>query len=87
MGAYLKALPFSCRLRSLATTSQEPDVSCDEDELSASPAGSSGLLSGPANLKSTLTRVAQLAVQAIPNADGAGLSPIGRRRWSGPAGL
>ncbi len=49
-------------------------MSRHEEQFSASLAGLSALLSGPGALKETLTRVAHLAVQAIPNADGAGLT-------------
>lgn len=46
----------------------------DEDELAASLAGLSGLLSSHEALEQTLVRVAEFAVQAIPGADGAGLT-------------
>ena len=46
----------------------------DEDVLAASLAGLSGLLSGHRTLEDTLVRVAAFAVQAIPGADGAGLT-------------
>jgi GAF domain-containing protein len=49
-------------------------VSQDEDDFTASLAGLSGLLSGSGALTTTLVRVAHLAVQAIPQADGAGLT-------------
>ena len=46
----------------------------DEDELAASLTGLAGLLSGHRALEDTLVRVAEFAVQAIPGADGAGLT-------------
>lgn len=46
----------------------------DEDLLAASLAGLAGLLSGHRALEDTLVRVASFAVQAIPGADGAGLT-------------
>ena len=44
----------------------------DEDDFLASMTGLSGLLSGSGALETTLVRVAHLAVQAIPNAEGEG---------------
>lgn len=44
------------------------------DELAASLAGLSGLLSSSRALETTLVRVAEFAVQAIPGAEGAGLT-------------
>lgn len=46
----------------------------DEDDLAAGLAGLAGLLSGERALEETLVRVAQYAVQAIPGAQGAGLT-------------
>jgi GAF domain-containing protein len=46
----------------------------DEDLLNASLAGLAGLLSSSRALEDTLVRVAEFAVQAIPGADGAGLT-------------
>lgn len=46
----------------------------DEEELAASLAGLSGLLSGKSALTDTLVRVAEYAVRAIPGAQGAGLT-------------
>jgi GAF domain-containing protein len=46
----------------------------DEVELAASLTGLAGLLSGHRALEDTLVRVAEFAVQAIPGADGAGLT-------------
>ncbi len=46
----------------------------DDDELAASSAGLSGLLSGHRSLEQTLVRVAEFAVRAIPGAEGAGLT-------------
>lgn len=46
----------------------------DGYELAASLAGLSGLLSGHRALEQTLVRVAEFAVQAVPGADGAGLT-------------
>ncbi len=46
----------------------------DEYDFTASLAGLSGLLTGSQALTTTLVRVAHLAVQAIPQADGAGLT-------------
>ena len=54
----------------------------DKDDLSAALRGMSTMLTGPGNLEETLTRVAEFAVQAIPGADGAGLTLLaeGQRR-------
>jgi GAF domain-containing protein len=46
----------------------------DEAELKASLSGLAGLLSSHRALEDTLVRVAEFAVQAIPGADGAGLT-------------
>lgn len=46
----------------------------DDDRLAASLTGLSGLLSGPRALEETLVRIAQFAAQAIPGAEGAGLT-------------
>ena len=46
----------------------------DEDDLAASLTGLAGLLSSHRALEDTLVRVAEFAVQAIPGADGAGLT-------------
>lgn len=51
-----------------------------EDELAASLESLSALLSGPAALEQTLTHVAELAVQAIPGAEGAGLTLLEKDR-------
>lgn len=45
-----------------------------QDDLADSLTGLAGLLSGAGDLGATLVRVAHLAVQAIPDADGAGLT-------------
>lgn len=45
-----------------------------DDELATSLTGLSGLLTGHQLLEQTLVRVAELAVQAIPGAHGAGLT-------------
>ncbi len=45
-----------------------------DDELATSLTGLSGLLTGHQVLEQTLVRVAELAVQAIPGAQGAGLT-------------
>lgn len=46
----------------------------DDDQFAASLSGLSGLLTDHRPLEATLVRVAQFAVQAIPGADGAGLT-------------
>lgn len=46
----------------------------DEDDLATSLAGLSGLLTGHQVLEQSLLRVAELAVQAIPGAEGSGLT-------------
>jgi GAF domain-containing protein len=46
----------------------------DEDELAASLSGLTGLLSSHRALEDTLVRIAEFAVQAIPGAQGAGLT-------------
>jgi GAF domain-containing protein len=46
----------------------------DEDDLVAALSGLSGLIPARSRLEDTLTQVAQFAVQAIPRADGAGLT-------------
>jgi len=48
----------------------------DDDDLAASLAGLAGLLTGVRPLRETLTHVAEFAVQAIPGADGAGLTML-----------
>lgn len=48
----------------------------DDDALAAGLVGLSGLLSGSGELGETLVRVAGFAVQAIPGADGAGLTML-----------
>lgn len=57
------------------------DAANDEDDLQASLEGMSQLLAGTLSLEQLLTRVAQFAVQAIPGADGAGVTmyEAGRR--------
>ena len=50
------------------------DQDKDQDDLSAALRGMSTMLTGPGNLEETLTHVAEFAVQAIPGADGAGLT-------------
>ncbi len=58
------------------------DQDKDQDDLSAALRGMSTMLTGPGNLEETLTHVAEFAVQAIPGADGAGLTLLaeGQRR-------
>lgn len=51
-----------------------------EDDLSLSLEDLARLLTGETSLKSTLTRVATLAVQAIPGAEGAGLTLLEQDR-------
>jgi GAF domain-containing protein len=48
----------------------------DNEELAAGLAGLSGLLTGHRALRETLTDIAEFAVQAIPGADGAGLTML-----------
>jgi GAF domain-containing protein len=48
----------------------------DEEDLQASLAGLSGLLTGSRPLRESLVDVAQFAVSAIPGADGAGLTML-----------
>ncbi|WP_261556760.1 GAF and ANTAR domain-containing protein [Frankia tisae] len=48
----------------------------DEDDLAASLSGLSGLLTGLRPLRETLIQIAELAVQAIPGAEGAGLTML-----------
>jgi GAF domain-containing protein len=48
----------------------------DHDELTAGLAGLSGLLTGHQPLRDTLTHIAEFAVQAIPAAEGAGLTML-----------
>lgn len=58
-----------------ARSSDERDEGDEEDErLAASVDGLAGLTSGSVPLRDLLTRVARYAVQAIPGADGAGLT-------------
>lgn len=52
----------------------------DDDELAGSLTELSGLLTGRSNLEQTLVRVAELAVHAIPGAQGAGLTLLERDR-------
>lgn len=54
----------------------------DENELTASLAGLSGLLTGEQAIEKTLVQIGDLAVRAIPGADGAGLTMLesGRRQ-------
>jgi GAF domain-containing protein len=47
-----------------------------DEDLTASLAGLSGLLTGHRPLRETLTEIAEFAVQAIPGADGAGLTML-----------
>lgn len=47
-----------------------------DDDLTASLSGLSGLLTDHRPLRETLTEIAQFAVQAIPGADGAGLTML-----------
>ena len=54
--------------------------SMEEDDLASSLQGLSVLSTGELPLKELLIRVARYAVQAIPNADGAGLTLIEQRR-------
>jgi len=60
----------------------DQDQDKDQDDLSAALRGMSTMLTGPGNLEETLTHVAEFAVQAIPGADGAGLTLLaeGQRR-------
>lgn len=51
-----------------------------DDDLSQSLAGLSGLLTGHRPLRDTLTEIADFAVQAIPNAEGAGLTMLENSR-------
>ena len=51
-------------------------VAVDEGDLTASLAGLSGLLTDHWPLSETLTEIAEFAVQAIPRADGAGLTML-----------
>lgn len=46
----------------------------DDDELTASLAGLSGLVNGQRSFEQSLVRVAEFAVRAIPGAEGAGLT-------------
>ena len=48
----------------------------DDDDLPASLAGLSGLLTGHRPLRDVLVNIAEFAVQAIPGADGAGLTML-----------
>jgi transcriptional regulator with GAF, ATPase, and Fis domain len=48
----------------------------DDDELDASLTGLSGLLTGHRPLRETLVHIAEFAVQAIPGAEGAGLTML-----------
>lgn len=58
-----------------------PGAAVDEDdELATSLGGLSALLSGHAALETTLVRVATLAVEAIPGAEGAGLTLLEQDR-------
>lgn len=52
------------------------EVAADDDALVASLAGLSGLLTGHRPLPETLTDIAEFAVQAIPGAEGAGLTML-----------
>ena len=52
----------------------------DDDDLASSLGNLSALLSGHAALETTLVRVATLAVQAIPGAEGAGLTLLEKDR-------
>ncbi len=51
-------------------------VAVDDGDLAASLAGLSGLLTGHRPLRETLIHIAEFAVQAIPGADGAGLTML-----------
>jgi len=51
-------------------------VAVDEGDLTASLAGLSGMLTDHWPLSETLTEIAEFAVQAIPRADGAGLTML-----------
>ena len=55
------------------TQEQEQEVA-EEEDLRLSLAGLAGLATGHISLPTLLTRVAEFAVQAIPGADGAGLT-------------
>jgi GAF domain-containing protein len=48
----------------------------DEDDLAVSLSGLAGLLTGHRPLRETLVEIAEFAVQAIPGADGAGLTML-----------
>lgn len=48
----------------------------DGDDLAAALEGLSGLVTGKSRLEDTLTRISEFAVQAIPGADGAGLTLV-----------
>jgi GAF domain-containing protein len=51
-------------------------VAVDDDDLATGLVGLSGLLTGHRPLRETLTDIAEFAVQAIPGADGAGLTML-----------
>jgi GAF domain-containing protein len=51
-------------------------LAADTEDLTLAIAGVSGLLAGALDLEVLLTRVAQYAVQAIPGADGAGVTML-----------
>jgi GAF domain-containing protein len=51
-------------------------VGVDDDDLAGGLAGLATLLTGHRPLRETLTRIAEFAVQAIPGADGAGLTML-----------
>jgi len=61
-------------LRSSFAEDDMPDD--DDDELSASLLGLSGLLGGHRPLEDSLVKVAGFAVHAIPEAEGAGLTVL-----------
>lgn len=61
-------------LRSSVAEDDMPDD--DDDELSASLLGLSGLLGGHRPLEDSLVKVAGFAVHAIPEAEGAGLTVL-----------
>ena len=64
----------------LDLTTEGPVGQREEQELNASLAALSGLLSGHASLEPTLVRIAELTVAAVPGAEGAGLTLLEQSR-------